>query len=356
MRAECSSPWFFRKKQRMAKIIKPDFQFSSVSVISSSNTGFKVPFRPICLTAGVPVKPGSSHTSRFTRCRGRRVFSIKSRGATSIWSGASGGALGRWPMEAARALLGGIAAAVSGRAVSGSAASGPGTPRWRELRPGYNRLDRRSAGEARFAVAPRAGEVRCFARDSVRWFAGTPTKGSGWRGSHVLPTTCRRGARVTTNSVADATGGDPGDDKTRSPPSRPRRGRNVRSSSASPGSSFSETAAADTAPTQNTRAAAAAKRLRSTNMKSPAATKALSSVRATAGAGARVGRGEDGRGGLSRERENVYESEPPRERVPNDRASHRETEVGNATVNSLPTLRKEASTILRARRGRPRAV
>jgi hypothetical protein len=80
-------------------------------------------------------------------------------------------------------------------------------------------------------------------------------------------------------------------------------------------------------------------------MKSPAATKALSSVRATAGAGARVGRGEDGRGGLSRE--NVYESEP-RERVPNDRASQRETEVGNATVNSLPTLRKEASTILRA--------
>ena len=91
-----------------------------------------------------------------------------------------------------------------------------------------------------------------------------------------------RGSRVAARAAGDSGGGDGERAPRASPPARPRRPRRVGASSASsPGSSSPETAEAAPA---DTRAAAAAGRLRSERMKSPAATAALSSVRARSAA------------------------------------------------------------------------
>ena len=91
-----------------------------------------------------------------------------------------------------------------------------------------------------------------------------------------------RGSRVAARAAGDSGGGDGERAPRASPPARPRRPRRVGASGASsPGSSSPETAEAAPA---DTRAAAAAGRLRSERMKSPAATAALSSVRARSAA------------------------------------------------------------------------
>ena len=121
--------------------------------------------------------------------------------------------------------------------------------------------------EARPVAAPR-GSSASTARPT-RW----RERGAGAIGN--------RGSRVAARA-GDSGGGDGERAPRASPPARPRRPRRVGASGvSSPGSSSPETAEAAPA---DTRAAAAAGRLRSERMKSPAATAALSSVRARSAA------------------------------------------------------------------------
>ena len=229
-------------------------------------------------------------------------------------------------MEAARALVGSVAAVASARRASGSATSRSGTSRGASGRLRVERL-----GGRRWEARGGDGEVCSSA-------ASSPRMSFGGRGFDVGPI-ASRGARVTTHASGDATGGAPdgraGD--ARSPPAKPRRRQRTRSTSATPpGSSFSEIADGDIQT--ESRAAAAAARLRSERMKSPAATKALSSVRATAAAG-RIASGD----GLAKIRGTPNgNSNRAVSTVVTQPASH------NTSRNTLTSLRKEASTILRA--------
>ena len=172
-------------------------------------------------------------------------------------------------MEAARALAGSAACGALGsaRRASGSAASGSGAGACASARARVRRWVAPTA-EARPVAAPR-GSSASTARPT-RW----RERGAGAIGN--------RGSRVAARAAGDSGGGDGERAPRASPPARPRRPRRVGASGASsPGSSSPETAEAAPA---DTRAAAAAGRLRSERMKSPAATAALSSVRARSAA------------------------------------------------------------------------
>ena len=172
-------------------------------------------------------------------------------------------------MEAARALAGSAACGALGsaRRASGSAASGSGAGACASARARVRRWVAPTA-EARPVAAPR-GSSASTARPT-RWRE---------RGADAIG---NRGSRVAARAAGDSGGGDGERAPRASPPARPRRPRRVGASSASsPGSSSPETA--EVAPA-DTRAAAAAGRLRSERMKSPAATAALSSVRARSAA------------------------------------------------------------------------
>jgi len=172
-------------------------------------------------------------------------------------------------MEAARALAGSAACGALGsaRRASGSAASGSGAGACASARARVRRWVAPTA-EARPVAAPR-GSSASTARPT-RW----RERGAGAIGN--------RSSRVAARAAGDSGGGDGERAPRASPPARPRRPRRVGASSASsPGSSSPETA--EVAPA-DTRAAAAAGRLRSERMKSPAATAALSSVRARSAA------------------------------------------------------------------------
>ena len=172
-------------------------------------------------------------------------------------------------MEAARALAGSAACGALGsaRRASGSAASGSGAGACASARARVRRWVEPIA-EARPVAAPR-GSSASTARPT-RW----RERGAGAIGN--------RGSRVAARAAGDSGGGDGERAPRASPPARPRRPRRVGASGASsPGSSSPETAEAAPA---DTRAAAAAGRLRSERMKSPAATAALSSVRARSAA------------------------------------------------------------------------
>ena len=172
-------------------------------------------------------------------------------------------------MEAARALAGSAACGALGsaRRASGSAASGSGAGACASARARVRRWVAPTA-EARPVAAPR-GSSASTARPT-RW----RERGAGAIGN--------RGSRVAARAAGDSGGGDGERAPRASPPARPRRPRRVGASGvSSPGSSSPETAEAAPA---DTRAAAAAGRLRSERMKSPAATAALSSVRARSAA------------------------------------------------------------------------
>ena len=172
-------------------------------------------------------------------------------------------------MEAARALAGSAACGALGsaRRAPGSAASGSGAGACASARARVRQWVAPTA-EARPVAAPR-GSSASTARPT-RW----RERGAGAIGN--------RGSRVAARAAGDSGGGDGERAPRASPPARPRRPRRVGASGASsPGSSSPETAEAAPA---DTRAAAAAGRLRSERMKSPAATAALSSVRARSAA------------------------------------------------------------------------
>ena len=243
-------------------------------------------------------------------------------------------------MEAARALAGSAACGALGsaRRASGSAASGSGAGACASARARVRRWVAPTA-EARPADAPR-GSAASTARPT-RW----RERGAGAIGN--------RGSRVAARAAGDSGGGDGERAPRASPPARPRRRRRVGASGASsPGSSSPETAEAAPA---DTRAAAAAARLRSERMKSPAATAALSSVRARTAAD-RSRRSLDE---LDAEREDVSVASRParvssRSRRVASREASREERAKRPNFDrgdpERARLRDEASTISRALR------
>ena len=172
-------------------------------------------------------------------------------------------------MEAARALAGSAACGALGsaRRASGSAASGSGAGACASAR-----------ARAPMGRAHRGGEAGGRAARLVGVDGAADAVARARRGRDREQRLARRRARA----AGDSGGGDGERAPRASPPARPRRPRRVGASGASsPGSSSPETAEAAPA---DTRAAAAAGRLRSERMKSPAATAALSSVRARSAA------------------------------------------------------------------------